>query len=197
MNALTRGLNKVTKLGANGGDRNQIICWNNGITDTCTAPLLYPSPKTHKPMDPQGDHKSRPVVPATSCVTSRPGEVLTEILNAALRSFPVKHECLSTEEMLVKVDNANQVVREQGRYICVGSGDVTALYLSLRHEESSKLCGEVIKYYPGEFSNIDSKAAAIFIATYCTQKEIYSSQQEDVPGARNPTHLLGSSLPGP
>ena len=96
MNALTRGLNKVTILGSNGGDSNLIRCWNNGITDACVAPLLYPSPKTHKPVGPQGDPKSRPVVQASSCVTSRPGELLADILNAALNSYPTQHECLST-----------------------------------------------------------------------------------------------------
>ena len=135
-------------------------------------PLCFnPSPKTHKTPDELGDPKSRPVVQASSCVTFIPGETLTEILNAALMAYPNQYECLSTEEMLAKVDKANKVIRDQG----VGSGDATALYPSLRHDESVRLCKDVILNCPGEFNNVDSKDVAIFIATNCSQNEISQS----------------------
>ena len=88
MNSLSRGLAKVTGIGANWGDKNIARCWNNLTTDACIAPLLYPSPKVHKPADNLGDPKSRPIVQASSCVTSRPGEILADLLEAALLSYP-------------------------------------------------------------------------------------------------------------
>ena len=74
--------------------------------------------------------------------------------------------------MLSQVDKANEIIREKGQDICVGSGDATALYPSLRHDLSSKLCSEVIKNCPAKFNNIDGRAAAIFIYTHCTESEI-------------------------
>ena len=57
MNALSRGLAKVSGIGACWGEKNTARCWNNLTSDSCVAPLLYPSPKVHKPMDSIGDPK--------------------------------------------------------------------------------------------------------------------------------------------
>ena len=126
MNSLSQGLTKVTGVGACWGDKNTARCWNNLITDACVAHLLYPSPKVHKPVDGMGDSKSCPIVQASSCVTSRPGEILADVLEAALLSFLEQQECQSTEDMLAKVDKvdvANGLIRESAKDVCVGSGD--------------------------------------------------------------------------
>ena len=83
MNNLSRGLANVFELGKNWGDNNVGI-----TTDACVVPQLYPSPKTHKPLDPAEDPKTRPVVQASSCITSRPGELVADILEAALLAYP-------------------------------------------------------------------------------------------------------------
>ena len=84
MNNLSRGLSKVFQVGKNWGEGNQSRCWNNIITEATIVPLLYPSPKTHKSPDDLGDPASRPVVQASTCITSRPGEIIADVLEAAL-----------------------------------------------------------------------------------------------------------------
>ena len=184
MNNLSRGLAKITGIGSNWGIKNEIRCKNNLITDASIAPLLYPSPKTHKELDQAGDPKSRPIVQASSCVTSRPGELLADVIEAALLSFPNQQECQSTEEMLAKIDSANKVIQSEAVDVCVGSADVVGLYPSLEHLESAKLCGELILMCPASFKNIDVKAAAIFVATNCSEKEIKSAGLTRVVPAR-------------
>ena len=49
--------------------------------------------------------------------------------------------------------------------MCVGSGDVVALYPSLRHKESMRMCGDMVRNAPWTFENIDIKAAGVFVAT--------------------------------
>ena len=170
MNALSRSLAKVSGVGTNWSDNNQQRCWNNLVSDACVAPLLYPSPKTHKPLDSEGNPKSRPIVQASSCVTSHPGEILADILDAAILANPVQHESLSTEEMLAKVDRANEVIRGMARDICVGSGDVVGIYPSLQHDHSASLCGKMILDCPGEFCNVDYNTAQ---ACLCRNENLY------------------------
>ena len=172
MNVLARSLGKVMGLGTNGGDRNAAICWGNLSTEACISPLLYPSPKTHKDIDDQGDPKTRPIVQANSCVTSRPGEVLADLLEAALMAYPEQAECRSTEEILAKIDAENMTVKEMGVNVVVGSGDVVGLYPSLRHHESARMCGKMVLDSPATFKNVDLKTAGVFVATNCSTQEI-------------------------
>ena len=50
-----------------------------------------------------------------------------------------------------------------------------ALYPSLLHEESARLCGDLIRTCPATFSNVDVKAATVFVATHCSPTEITRS----------------------
>ena len=74
--------------------------------------------------------------------------------------------------MLARVDQATLDVEARGSNVCVGSGDVVALYPSLLHEQSAKLCRDLILQCPATFSNINTRAASIFVATNCTVVEI-------------------------
>ena len=188
MNILSRGLAKTFKLGENWGDKNASRCWTNSISDSCVAPLLYPSPKTHKPLDEQGDPRTLPIVQASSCVTSRPAEILADVLEAALQSFPRQSECASTEEMLTRIDKANDDIRSRGVNVCVGSGDAVSLYPSLRHRESARLCAEMMLKCPATMSNLDVGAAAVFVATHCTSTEVSEACLGKVVSARK--HIL-------
>ena len=171
LNNLSRGVSKVFKIGENWGDNNASRCWSNLTTEACVAPLLYPSPKIHKSPDDKGDPRSRPVVQASSCLTSRPGEIVADVLEAALQSLPVTNECQSTEDMLSRIDKARHVIEDEGINICVGSGDVKALYPSLLHKPSAKFCGDLIRNCPADFK-VDAKAAGIFVATHMSRTDV-------------------------
>ena len=94
------------------------------------------------------------------------------MLDAALAAYPEQFECHSTEEMLAKIDLANDKVKECGQNVCVGSGDVVGLYPSLEHEHSAKLCGELVLRCPAEFKNCDYNVAAVFLAANCARSEL-------------------------
>ena len=172
MNCISRGVAKVFRMGENWGDRNVSRCWNNLVTESTVVPTLYPSPKVHKQADDLGEPKSRPVVQASSCITSRPGEILGNILEATLQSLPEQTECKSTEEMLAQIDSVNDKIKSEGINIFVESGDAVALYPSLLHAASAKHCHDLILRCPAHFANIDTHAATFFISTNCTQNEI-------------------------
>ena len=128
MNTLCRSLANIFGLGKNGGEKNAARCWGNLLTEASNAPTLYPCPKTHKPVGDDGNPKSRTIVQASSCLTTRPSEIVADILESALMAFPTQHECKITEDMLAMVDQANLKVQEVGVDVCVGSGDMVALY---------------------------------------------------------------------
>ena len=112
MNNVARSLSKIFNLGKNWGDKNSTRCWNNMSTEACLSPTMYPSPKVHKLPDGNGDPKTRPVVQANTCITSRPGEIIADVLEACLQSLPEDKECQSTEEMLVKINQAAIVIKK-------------------------------------------------------------------------------------
>ena len=87
-------------------------------------------------------------------------------------SSSVERESKSTEYVLSQLDVACIVVEEKGRYVCVGSGDTTALYPSLKHAPSAKLCGQLVLESKGDFKGIDFRAAGVMLAAACTVKEI-------------------------
>lgn len=128
--------------------------------------------------------KNLVIVNTFVCKKSRPGELLADVLEAALLLCPGQSECQSTEDMLSKIDLANDVIREKGVDICVGSGDATALYPSLLHDDSARHCGNLIRNCPAKFENIDVKSAAIFIATNCTLREIRCAELDRIVPAR-------------
>ena len=180
INTLCRSLGNIFNLGANGGDNNASRCWANLLMDACVAPTLCPSPETHKPVGDNGDPKSRPIIQASSCITSRSSEIVSDILEAALLTFPVQHECKSTEDMLAKIDEANVKVQLEGVDVCVGSGDVVALYPSIQHKDGARQCAEMIRSHPAEFNSVDVKAV-----TNCSPKEIKDSGLQSVIPARH------------
>ena len=141
---------------------------------------MYPSPKVHKPPDDKGDPKSRPVVLASTCITSRPDKVLADILEVTLQSMSDNLECQSTEEMLAKINRANDTIEKEAKDIYVGSGDAIALYTSLQHEASAKYCSDLIKRCPARFANVDTRAAGVFVVAHCDREETYRSDQPHV-----------------
>ena len=53
---------------------------------------------------------------------SRPAELLADILEGALQSLPNQAECISTEDMLARIDQANTVVRKRGETYVLDQG---------------------------------------------------------------------------
>ena len=81
--------------------------------------------KTHKATDPEGNPKSRPIVGAARGLTTPLGEQLSDFLEPVARSRDQIWEAQSTEEVLRKIKEANQVLRENKvKDFMLGSLDV-------------------------------------------------------------------------
>ena len=79
----------------------------------------------------------------------------------------------STEEALFQLHKAAEVIRTDGcRQAMVGSLDVHALYPSLDHRQSAKLVERAIIESEAKLSNIDYRAAQVYIASSLTELEV-------------------------
>ena len=87
-------------MGALHGDKNAKRVWDNVAAETCTVPDLYLMPKLHKVFNSKGIPKSRAVVGASSGMSTRASETLTDILGALAKDTPNQPECLSTQTAL-------------------------------------------------------------------------------------------------
>ena len=91
---------KIFGVGATSGETNQDRAHSNLSSEACVVPDLKCLPKIHKSILPNVDPKTRPVVGARSCMTSRPGEALCDIMGAVVKETSEEEESLSTEDTL-------------------------------------------------------------------------------------------------
>ena len=125
-------MGKILNIGENEGERNVTRCHSNLSSWACDPPVLRAVAKTHKPPDPEGCPKSRPIVGASRELTTPLGEVLLDMLEPVARSRDKIWEAQSTEEVLRKISEANLRLKIKGaKQIMVGSLDVEALYPSI------------------------------------------------------------------
>ena len=106
----------------------------------------------------------------------------SDILDAASDSLKTK-EVISSEDMLAKVDNLNEILknRETPRdgYF-VGSLDVKALYPSLDTKECSKIAGRRVVRSGLRFDGMNWDWATVYVALCMSEKEIREEKMEDV-----------------
>ena len=109
LTANARSLAKIFRLGEALGDRNAKRAWENISGQACSVPVLRVVPKLHKPTNPNGDPKTRPIVGATSGLTARAGDLLAEVIGNISKVTNPETESTSTEEVLhVKIHTNNK-----------------------------------------------------------------------------------------
>ena len=102
--------------------------------------------KTHKATDPEGTPKSRPIVGAARGLTTPLGEILSDFLEPVAKCRDIIWEAQSTEEVLRKIGEANQILEAQDiKEIMIGSLDVEALYPSIDQKEGPRLVSEEVR----------------------------------------------------
>ncbi len=110
MAAHGRALSKIFNVGESKGPNNQDRCFANASSEACSVPILKVARKTHKPLKANGDPKARAIVAADNCVTSRPGDVTTDVLEAVTAAGGGE-ECKRTEEMLHHLERCGKAVQ--------------------------------------------------------------------------------------
>ena len=97
--------------------------------------------------------------------------MLADLIKAVVKSEELDKECISTESLLSKIEDAAKTVKEKGRNVVLFSIDAKALYPNINIKRAAKETGKKVMESKAEFKNIDYKAAA----TYLTNKRIRDS----------------------
>ena len=118
-------------------------CHENSTTWAQDLPTLRSAAKTHKQPNGDGSPKTRPIVGASSGMTTALGEILSHLVSPVSRSREDRTECQSTEELVGKIEETNTRLSQEGiTKVMVGSMDVEALYPSVDQKLGAKLVAE-------------------------------------------------------
>ena len=83
-----RAVCNIFKVGGNGTEDAADRVMDNYSSESCIVPIMRTNPKTHKARLADGNPQTRPVVGASSCMTSRASEALCDILVGVVSAHP-------------------------------------------------------------------------------------------------------------
>ena len=194
LSATAKALANTLDLGSNHSRSNYERCVNNCGSSAHDVPALRILPKVHKGPGPHGHLQSRPVVAAAAGVAARAGDQLADFLTPLVAAQSPRMEDLSTEEVMVQLQEAQAMVRETcTKDVMVGSLDVRALYPSLDQEGSARAVADLIMRTPTKVAGIDWRSAQVFIASNMDHHELLREGIESmVPKRKN----RGGKRPG-
>ena len=136
--------------------------------DAATLCLL---PKVHKDPKPGGHPASRPVVAAASGMSSRAGDMVSDLLEPLVYLTTPRLEDKSTEEVIAQLEEAEVALKQQKETRAMAASlDVAALYPSLDQEQSSALVGRFVEMSVTEVEGVDWESAQTMIASHWTQE---------------------------
>ena len=123
-----KALVNILNVGTSHSRHNYERCFDNVGSAAEDAPSLQILPKVHKPMGPAGHPQSRPVVAASTGLTSRAGNIIADFLGPLVDLEHPRLEDLSTEEVISQLEEVETIIRNSGETSSmVGSLDVKAL----------------------------------------------------------------------
>ena len=175
LNGHARSLVKIFNIGESKGEHNMQRCWNNASSDAEAVPLLKLGIKTHKPVKENGDPECRIIIGASNCTTSRPGDIIADVLEPVAWNGgqnASNEECQSTEEMLSMIEEASDKLEKEGMDPMTMSLDVKKLYNNMVIREAAKEVAQEIIETKIEFKNIDYVVGAKYVAASCSREEI-------------------------
>ena len=175
LSATGKSLATVFGVGRTHSTRNNTRCHENVGSEAEDVPYLKLLPKLHKPVSPQGHPQSRPVVAAATGLTSRPGDVISDVLTPLFDMMTTRMEDKSTEEVLSQLTEAQeQIWRDGDMDIVAGSLDVRALYSSLDIDGSAEIVEQFIMESPVEIKGTDLRAAQVFLCSNMSEGQVKS-----------------------
>ena len=132
---------------------------NSCAEDSSVIPDVIFTMKDHKPLQPNGLPKTRPICQASCTCQQRISEHLCRILKSCFDANREEDtEALSMEDMLSAVEDLNQQIREglvDDQRIMIASLDVSALYPSIDTKLAAELVREEITGSGIKFDGID------------------------------------------
>ena len=166
LSATATSLCNIVGLGKSHTWKNYIRCFENSGSKAEDVPNLKLMPKVHKPPNPAGHPQSRPVVAAATGLSSRAGDMLSDILEPLVTTDLPRQEDLSTEEAISQLREAEDTIRSRGlKDTMAGSLDVRALYPSLDQEAASQGVAKFVLNSKTEIDGIDWREVQVFLAS--------------------------------
>ena len=189
-----KSLANVLNLGQNHGWKNYVRCFDNTGSMAEDVPNLKLLPKVHKPPTAQGHPQSRPVVAASSGISSRAGDLLSDFLQPLVTACIPRQEDMSTEEVVAQLEEAQLEVKRLGlRNTMAGSLDVRALYPSLDQDGASESVAKFIRESKVEIKGINWREAQVFLGSNMDEHKLKREKALDlVPKRAN----VGGKRPG-
>ena len=120
--AHARVMVKIFNVGEAWGENNQKRINGAYSTETCIVPALSTLPKDHKPIDGEVPN-SRPVANASTSINGRMSDLSSDILMPVAQAQD-SDECISGEDMLYHIREANKKIMIEGKNVIVASQDV-------------------------------------------------------------------------
>ena len=127
--------------------------------------------KDHKP-DFLTALQTRPVCDGTSGPLARISEVLVLVLGEYMRGDSRMDSCVSTEEMLRKVEDCNRYDLEPNVDYSLFSMDVASLYPSLDHRDVKEAMFELVINSKIELKVYETKELAKYLALVISDEEV-------------------------
>ena len=179
LSSTARGLVNVFGVGLNQSHANYVRCMDNAGSQAEDVPTMKLLPKIHKPLGPGGCPKSRPVVTASSGMSTRAGDILADVLEPLVMCDLPRYEDQSTEEVLHQLETAQENIREGGHTdTVVGSLDVVGLYPNIDQREAAEIVGEFVNDSSIEIKDVDWSSAVVFLASNMSEDQVEKSGQK-------------------
>ena len=172
----------MVSLGMSHSKRNYARCFDNCGTQAEDVPTLKLLAKVHKPPGPTGLLQSRPVVTASASLSSRAGDILSDILEPMVALQRPMMEDLSSEEVLAQLKEAQEAIAgARRRDTTVGLLDVKALYPSLDQEESAEAVAKFVR--ESTLDGVDWRQTQLYVVSNMDPHELKRERVEHlVPG---------------
>ena len=138
LTSTARSLINILGTGMGQSHSNYSRCMDNASSKAEDPPTMKILPKIHKDPTPQGHPQSRPVVTAATDMSSRVGDVLSDIIEPVILLATPRFEDKSTEEAISQLEEAATAIKNDNcKGSMVGSLDVRSLYLSMDQQNRS------------------------------------------------------------
>ena len=109
MNQHGRAIANIVGLGSSHPGTNSKRCWTAMSTMAAVVPIEKLLPKIHKEKDENNYPRTRPVAGERSCITSRPGDLIADLVGAAVRVGP-RLSVNSTKDATANIEMAREKI---------------------------------------------------------------------------------------
>ena len=179
LSSVSKSIVNMFNMGASQSRKNFVRCFDNAGSLAEDVPNLKLQPKVHKDPAPGGHPQSRPVVTASSGISSRAGDILADILEPMVAVSLPSQEDRSTEEVISQLEEAERLIKESGLTgIMAGSLDVKALYPSLDQQGAGESVAKFVRESKLDIEGISWREVQIYLASSLDEHVPTCSQRD-------------------